>query len=85
VKERTVSGPFAPVLSFEDGGPSPPKQTRQQQQFDFLEKRQTQFKQAAVAAKRAGNLQLAKKYLLTAKVITTFTQTSPLKFLLVGK
>uniref|UniRef100_A0A915Q3H4 DM14 domain-containing protein n=1 Tax=Setaria digitata TaxID=48799 RepID=A0A915Q3H4_9BILA len=48
------------------------RQSRQKQQLDFLLKRQLQFKQAAITAKKKGDVTAAKKFLLTAKVIFTF-------------
>jgi hypothetical protein len=62
------AGPFGAVIPLADGGPSPPKQSRNSQQLDFLENRQLQFKQAALLAKRKGNMALAKEFLLKAKV-----------------
>ncbi|VIO96345.1 Uncharacterized protein BM_BM6408 [Brugia malayi] len=43
------------------------KQSRQKQQLDFLLQRQFQFKEAAIAAKRNGDVATAKKFLLAAK------------------
>ncbi|KAM3720361.1 Coiled-coil and C2 domain-containing protein 1-like [Dirofilaria immitis] len=43
------------------------RQSRQKQQLDFLLKRQLQFKQAAIAAKKKGDMITAKKFLLDAK------------------
>ncbi|KAK6106266.1 hypothetical protein QQG55_23535 [Brugia pahangi] len=43
------------------------KQSRQKQQLDFLLQRQFQFKEAAIAAKRNGDVETAKKFLLAAK------------------
>ena len=42
--------------------------SRAEQQAAFLEKRQLQFKKAAVQAKSSGDLELAKKYMRMAKV-----------------
>ncbi|VDM97619.1 unnamed protein product [Thelazia callipaeda] len=43
------------------------KQWRQKQQLEFLLKRQLQFKQAAIVAKKKGDVISAKKFLLAAK------------------
>uniref|UniRef100_A0AAF5RWP9 C2 domain-containing protein n=1 Tax=Wuchereria bancrofti TaxID=6293 RepID=A0AAF5RWP9_WUCBA len=43
------------------------KQSRQKQQLDFLLQRQFQFKEAAIAAKKNGDVTTAKKFLLAAK------------------
>lgn len=55
--------------------PEPPvsgRQLRQKQQLDFLLKRQLQFKEAAITAKKKGDMTAAKKFLLAAKVSLTF-------------
>lgn len=57
-------GPLAPVLQPSSG---PKIQSRQNQQLEFLLKRQQQFKQAALIAKNKNDMALAKKYLLAAK------------------
>ncbi|CAG9534501.1 unnamed protein product [Cercopithifilaria johnstoni] len=43
------------------------RQSRQKQQLDFLLKRQLQFKEVAIAAKKKGDITAAKKFLLAAK------------------
>ena len=48
--------------------PSPPKQSRQEQQLEFIQHRQVQFREAALHAKRNGDTDLAKRYLLQSKV-----------------
>ncbi|VDO28433.1 unnamed protein product [Onchocerca flexuosa] len=55
-------GPFAAPEPSISG-----RQSRQKQQLDFLLKRQLQFKQAAIAAKKKGDMITAKKFLLAAK------------------
>jgi uncharacterized membrane protein len=45
--------------------------SRAEQQTTFLLDRQMQFKQAAMAAKTSGDIELAKKYLRLAKVSTS--------------
>jgi len=44
--------------------------SRSEQNAVFLLNRQNQFKQAAMSAKASGNIELAKKYLRMAKVVT---------------
>uniref|UniRef100_A0A914WVX9 DM14 domain-containing protein n=1 Tax=Plectus sambesii TaxID=2011161 RepID=A0A914WVX9_9BILA len=70
------AGPFGPVASPTEGGPSPPKQSRNSQQLDFLEHRQMQFKQAALLAKQKGDMELAKKYLRAAKGFDNMIEAS---------
>ncbi|KAL3998521.1 hypothetical protein ACH3XW_15385 [Acanthocheilonema viteae] len=55
-------GPFAAPEPSISG-----RQSRQKQQLDFLLKRQLQFKEAAIAAKKKGDITTAKKFLLAAK------------------
>uniref|UniRef100_A0A0R3RRE9 C2 domain-containing protein n=1 Tax=Elaeophora elaphi TaxID=1147741 RepID=A0A0R3RRE9_9BILA len=55
-------GPFAAAESSISG-----RQSRQKQQLEFLLKRQLQFKEAAIAAKKKGDMTTAKKFLLVAK------------------
>ncbi|EJD74655.1 hypothetical protein, variant [Loa loa] len=43
------------------------RQSRQKQQLDFLLRRQLQFKEVAIAAKKKGDMTTAKKFLLAAK------------------
>lgn len=47
--------------------------SRSEQNAAFLIDRQNQFKRAAMSAKASGNIELAKKYLRMAKVVTIFT------------
>src|SRR5580700_10705641 len=47
--------------------PTPPKQSRQEEQLDFLLLRQAQFKEAALLAKRRGDMEAAKTFLRQAK------------------
>jgi coiled-coil and C2 domain-containing protein 1 len=47
--------------------PTPPKQSRQEEQLSFLLHRQAQFKEAALLAKKRGDMDAAKTYLRQAK------------------
>jgi hypothetical protein len=61
------------VLPTSASGPSPPKvaRSRQEEQLEFLLHRQQQFKEAALLAKKRGDIEGAKKFLLQAKVRTS--------------
>lgn len=65
--------PLPEVGSFAAPEPSiSGRQLRQKHQLDFLLKRQLQFKEAALAAKKKGDITTAKKFLLAAKVSLKF-------------
>ncbi|VDM45287.1 unnamed protein product [Toxocara canis] len=64
MRQANEIGPLAPAAP-PSAGQLP--QSRQSQQLDFLIKRQLMFKQAALAARKKGDLETAKKYLLSAK------------------
>lgn len=54
------------------GGPTPPKMSKQEAQLRFLLDRQQKFKEAAVTAKKHGDLNSAMSFLRQAKVICYF-------------
>lgn len=69
MRQANEVGPLAPVAT-SIAGQLP--QSRQGQQLDFLLKRQLLFKRAALAARKKGDIQTAKKYLISAKVRYSF-------------
>uniref|UniRef100_A0A9J2PQA3 C2 domain-containing protein n=1 Tax=Ascaris lumbricoides TaxID=6252 RepID=A0A9J2PQA3_ASCLU len=73
MRQANEVGPLAPVAT-SIAGQLP--QSRQGQQLDFLLKRQLLFKRAALAARKKGDIQTAKKYLIFAKGFDQMIQAS---------
>uniref|UniRef100_A0A915BT43 C2 domain-containing protein n=1 Tax=Parascaris univalens TaxID=6257 RepID=A0A915BT43_PARUN len=73
MRQANEIGPLAPVAA-PIAGQLP--QSRQGQQLDFLLKRQLLFKRAALAARKKGDIQTAKKYLISAKGFDQMIQAS---------
>ena len=63
-----VDGPTPATVNVNPG----PSGTRNENEYQFLVTRQKEFKQAALMAKNAGNISLARDYLRQAKVYLHF-------------